>query len=273
MRKILVLIILLSFLNACSEYQKVYNSEDWEAKYKMAWKMYENKKYRKADMLFSQIEHIYKRKPNYQRLLFTHAMSLYHQKYYVSAGEKFRKFTQLFPESSKAEEADFYIVKSYYNLSPKFSVDQSYTQRALEEIASFLKKYPFTKYKNEINVMNEDLETRLEKKYYEIALLYYHLERYKAAIRAFNNYFIDYPGSKFKEDALYYRFKAAADLAIKSIERKKENRLKTAIEYYNSFVVYAKNEKYKKDAEKVYTQLQKELSSYNNDELNISVKN
>ncbi len=260
MKKLIVIFAGILLLSACSQYQKVYNGNDIDAKYKMAWKMYEAKKWGKADQLFSQVDKFYKRKPTYQRLLFAHAMTLFNKKYYVSAGEKFRKFTQLYPESSKAEEADYYIVKSYDALSPKYSVDQAYTVRAIEEVNRFLKKYPFSKYKDEVNKINSKLERKLERKYYEIAKLYYDLGRYKAAIRALNNYMVDYPGSHYKEDALFYRYKAAADLALNSVESKKEERLKKAMAYYQNFKEKSTNEAYKKEAESLYEALQKALT-------------
>jgi len=262
MKKLVLVLVGVVLLSACSEYQKVYNGNDPDAKYKMAWKYYEAGKYSKADQLFSQIDRLYKRKPVYQRLLFAHAMSLYKMKYYVSAGEKFRKFTQLFPESTKAEEADYYIVLAYDALSPKYSVDQSYTVRAMEEIEGFLKRHPFSKYKDEVNGIYAKLQRKLEKKYYTIAKLYYDLDRYKSAIRAFNNYLIDYPGSAFKEDALFYRFKAAGDLAINSVESKKEKRLQTAKEYYQNFIEKNKNPKYKEQADKLYERITEEMNGY-----------
>ncbi len=260
MKKLILIIIGFLLLAACSEYQKVYNGNDIEAKYKMAWKMYKAGKYGKADQLFTQVDKFYKQKPAYQRLLFAHAMSLFHMKYYQSAGEKFRKFTRLYPESSKAEESDFYIVKAYEALSPPYSLDQGYTVRAIEEINSFLKKYPFSKYKDQVNAINEKLQRKLERKYFEIAKMYYDLDRYKAAIRAFNNYLVDYPGSYLKEKALYYRFKAAADLALQSVESKKEARINTAIGYYRNFMEKNKDENLKTKAKKTFEKLQKALS-------------
>ena len=259
MKKLILIFTGILLLTACSEYQKVYNGNDIEAKYKLAWKMYEAGKYSRADQLFTQVDKFYKYKPAYQRLLFAHAMSLFHMKYYQSAGEKFRKFTRLFPESTKSEEADFYIVKSYEALSPIYSHDQGYTVRAIEEINSFLKKYPFSKYKDQVNAINEKLQRKLERKYFEIAKMYYNLDRYKAAIRAFNNYLVDYPGSYLKEEALFYRFNAAANLALKSVESKKEERLKTAIGYYQNFVQKSKKEDLKAKAKKIFEKLQKTL--------------
>ncbi len=261
MKKLILIITGFLLLTACSEYQKVYNGNDIEAKYKMAWKMYKAGKYGKADQLFTQVDKFYKQKPAYQRLLFAHAMSLFHLKYYQSAGEKFRKFTRLYPESSKAEEADFYIVKAYEALSPPYSLDQSYTVRAIEEINSFLKKYPFSKYKDQVNAINEKLQRKLERKYFEIAKMYYDLDRYKAAIRAFNNYLVDYPGSYLKEKALYYRFKAAADLALQSVESKKEARLNTATGYYRNFIQKSIDENLKTKAGKTFEKLQKALNN------------
>jgi len=259
MKKLIIILLAFGLFSSCSEYQKVYNGKDPAAKYKMAWEMYEKGKYRKADQLFTQIDKYYKFKPQYQRLLFAHAMSLYNMKQYLSAGELFRKFTRLFPESSKAEEADFYIVKAYYKLSPKYSVDQAYTERGIQEVAQFLKKYPYSKFKKEVNEINKELTQKIEKKYFEISKQYYNLDYYKSAIVAFNNFLIDYPGSIYKPDALFYRFKAAADLALNSVESKKEERLKKAVEYYKNFTQKYKNTSYQKEAEKLYNKLEAEL--------------
>ena len=260
MKKLILIFTGILLLTACGEYQKVYNGKDIEAKYKMAWKMYEAGKYSKADQLFTQVDKFYKHKPTYQRLLYAHAMSLFHMKYYQSAGEKFRKFTRLYPESTKAEDADFYIVKAYEALSPAYSLDQGYTVRAIEEINSFLKKYPFSKYKEQVNTINEKLQRKLERKYFEVAKMYYDLDRYKAAIRVFNNYLIDYPGTYLKENALFYRFKAAGDMALRSVESKKEARLNKAIGYYQNFVIKSKDENLKSKAKKLYKKLQKVLN-------------
>jgi len=264
MKKLIVIIAGILLLSACSQYQKVYNGNDLDAKYKMAWQMYKAGKYNKADQLFSQVDKFYKRKPVYQRLLFAHAMSLYHMKYYVSAGAKFRKFTQLYPESSKAEEAGYYIVLAYNALSPKYSVDQAYTVRAIEEVNKFLKKYPYSKYKDQVNKIDAHLQHKLERKYFEIAKMYYDLDRYKAAIRSFNNYLVDYPGSHLKENALFYRFKAAHDLALNSVASKKEERLQTAIQYYKNFIQKSKQPQLKKEADQLYQDLKKALPNKEN---------
>ncbi len=264
MKKLIILVLFAMIFSSCSEYLKAYNGKDPKAKYKMAWTMYNKGKYRKAEELFTQVDKYYKFKPTYQRLLFAHAMSLYNIKDYLSAGELFRKFTRLFPESTKAEEADYYIVKAYYALSPKYTVDQSYTTRGIKEIEQFLKRHPFSKYKKDVNKMNKVLNEKLEHKGFDVAKMYYDLDAYKSAIVAFNNFLIDFPGSVYKEKALYYRFKSASELALNSVESKKQKRLKTAIDYYLNFINKYPNSSYKKDMEKHYKKLQKGLTNKEN---------
>ncbi len=264
MKKLIILVLIAVMFTSCSEYLKVYNGKDPQAKYKLAWKLFEKGKYRKAEELFTQVDKFYKFKPNYQRLLYAHAMSLYNLKDYLSAGELFRKFTRLFPESTKAEEADFYILKSYYALSPKYSVDQSYTVRGIEEVDQFLKKYPFSKYKEDVNKMSKVLNEKLERKSFEIGKMYYDLDAYKSAMVAFNNFLVDFPGSVYKEDVLYNRYRAASNLALKSVESKKQKRLKTAIDYYNNFINKYPKSKYKKDMDRLYKKLQFQLTNKEN---------
>ena len=79
------------------------------------------------------------------------------------------------------------------------------------------------------------MRIRLQKKSFEIAKTYYRtadydLRNYKAAIQAFDNLLSDYLGSEFKEEALYYRLKAAHDFVLKSFDRRKLERIKDAIE-------------------------------------------
>ena len=69
---------------------------------------------------------------------------------------------------------------------------------------------------------------RLEKKDFEVAKQYYHMEKYHAAITAFDTFNEEHLGSKLKEEAMYLKFKASYDLGMKSILVKKEKRLKEA---------------------------------------------
>jgi outer membrane protein assembly factor BamD len=101
---------------------------------------------------------------------------------------------------------------------------------------------------------------RLERKAYEIALQYnktgpFHRD-YNSAITAFNNFLDSYPGSVFKEDALFYKFDSAYKLAINSVERKKDERTEKALKYYRSLIRNFPQTKYINELSLMHEELQ-----------------
>ncbi|NPA43037.1 MAG: outer membrane protein assembly factor BamD [Chlorobi bacterium] len=235
MKKILIPFVLALLTVSCGQYTKVLNSNDPMAQYSLAQKLYEQGKYAKAERLFALADEPLKTHPKYERLKFLRAMSLYHLKQYRSAGYQFRSFTRLFPKSSKKEEADFYIVKCYYNLTPEYYRDLYYGEKTLEEADRFLREYPGSSRTDEINRMVKDITYRFEKKDFEKAKLYYHLGYWKAAIKSFNLFLADHPGSPLREEAHYLRFMSAAQLALNSVESKQKERAEEALKYYEKF--------------------------------------
>jgi outer membrane protein assembly factor BamD len=232
------LFVLSLLLYSCGEYQKVLNKGTSEEQYKMAVKMYEAQNYSKALRLFEKITPTYRGKPQMERIQFMVAQSNFNEKNYSIAGYYFDRFTKNYLKSSKKEEAAFLTAYSYKLASPRFSVDPTDTNKALESFQDFINMYPDSDKIDEANKYYSELRSKLEKKYFEIAKTYYRtadydLRNYKAAIQAFDNLLEDFLGTKFKEEALYYRLKAAHDFVLKSTDRRKEERIEVAIEAYS----------------------------------------
>jgi outer membrane protein assembly factor BamD len=232
------LFVLSLLLSSCGEYQKVLNKGTSEEQYKMAVKMYEAQNYSKALRLFEKITPIYRGKPQMERIQFMVAQSNFNEKNYSIAGYYFDRFTKNYLKSSKKEEAAFLSAYSYKLASPRFSIDPTDTNKALESFQDFINMYPDSDKIEEANKYYSELRAKLEKKYFEIAKTYYRtadydLRNYKAAIQAFDNLLEDFLGTKFKEEALYYRLKAAHDFVLKSTDRRKEERIEVAIEAHS----------------------------------------
>ncbi|CAI8350566.1 MAG: Outer membrane protein assembly factor BamD [Polaribacter sejongensis] len=240
MQKIKNLACLLMFslvLFSCGEYQKVLNRGTAEEQYKMATKMYESNKYSKALRLFEKITPTYRGKPQMERIQFMVAQSNFNEKSYSTSGYYFDRFAKNYPKSSKKEEASFLSAYSYKLASPRFSLDATDTKKALEAFQTFIDTYPDSDRTEEANTHYKELRYKLQKKSFEIAKTYYRtadydLRNYKSAIQAFDNLLSDYLGSEFKEEAYYYRLKAAHDFVLKSTVRRKPERIKDAIEAY-----------------------------------------
>ena len=257
------LLVVSLVLFSCGEYQKVLNKGTTSDQYKMAVKMYESKKYSKALRLFEKITPAYRGKPQMERISFMIAQSNFNVKNYGVSGYYFDRFAKNYPKSSKKEEASFLSAYSYKLASPTFSLDPTDTNKALEAFQGFINDYPNSSKIEEANKHYKELRYKLQKKHFEIAMTYYRTadydsRNYKAAIQAFDNLLADYLGSEFKEEALYYRLKAAHDFVLKSTERRKLERISDAKEAYEKLIRNFPTSKHKKEAETMLATLNKE---------------
>jgi len=265
-----IVIIALTLSTSCSEYQKALKSEDVAAKFKLGTELYDAGKYAKANRLFEQIVPKYRGKPQAEKLMFMHSNAFYKTKDYYIAGYQFENFQRSYPQSEKAEEATFLGAKSYYQLSPVYSKEQGETIEALEKLQLFVNKYPNSQYLPEANALIKELDYKLEKKAFEIAkqynqIAYFESSDYEAAIKAFDNFLIEYPGTSFREAAMFYRLDSAYRLGINSVKRKKEERLEVAKGYYDTFKRFYPNSEYIAAANKMNTEMTAALQELNTD--------
>jgi outer membrane protein assembly factor BamD len=257
------LLMLSLLLFSCGEYQKVLNKGTTAEQYKMAVKMYETKEYSRALRLFEKITPAYRGKPQMERIQFMVAQSNFNEKNYATSGYYFDRFAKNYPKSSKKEEAAFLSAYSYKLASPSYSLDPTDVNKALASFQEFINTYPNSSKIDEANKHYKELRYKLQKKYFEIAKTYYRtadydLRNYNAAIQAFDNLLSDYLGSEFKEEALYYRLKAAHDFVLKSYDRRKPERIIDAIEAYQKLKRNFPESKYMEDSNKMLATLEKE---------------
>ena len=268
MNKIFYILLIALTLGSCSTYQKALKSEDVAVKYDVATKMYEAGKYTKAIRLLEQIASSYRGKPQAEKMFYMFAQSYYKTKQHYLAGYQFDSFTSSYPRSEKAEEAAYLAAESYSQLSPRFSLDQVDTNKAIDKLQNFINNYPDSQYLPQANVLVKDLREKLEKKAFEIAKQYHTTGEwsrdYGAAIKALDNFIADYPGTPFKEKALFYRFDSAYLLAINSINSKKQERLNFAKAAYATFTKFKSDSEYKEEADKKLALIEKELQQFSN---------
>jgi outer membrane protein assembly factor BamD len=262
MKKFIIIVLIAVGLSSCSEYQKALKSEDAAVKLEAATKQYESGKYSKAIRLFEQIAPSYRGKPNAEKMFYMFAQSYYKTKQYYLSGYQFESFAAGYPKSDKIEEASYLGAKSYSMLSPVFSLDQTDTDKAIEKLQSFIDTYPNSQYLAEANVVVKALREKLEKKAYLNAYGYNKISDYKSAIVALDNFIIDYPGTPFKEKALYYKLDSAYQLAINSITTKMEDRLTVAKTAYSNLIKFNANSEYKQKADEMLARIDKDLKQF-----------
>ncbi|WP_442266147.1 outer membrane protein assembly factor BamD [Tenacibaculum sp. ZS6-P6] len=260
MKRIVYAVFTFLMLTSCGEYHRALNRGTTEEQYKMAIKMYEAEKYNKALRLFEKITPSYRGKPQMERIQYMVANSNFNEKNYGMAGYYFGRFSDNYPKSSKREEADFLSALSYYKAAPTYTKDPTNINKAIDAFQSFIDKYSDSPRLTEANKYYQELRYMLESKAFEIAKNYYNTaetdpRNYKAAIVAFDNLLSDFLGTSYKEEALFYRLKAAHDLAVKSRLRKKSERTKVAIKAYEKLKRNFPKTKYEKESEEMYATL------------------
>ncbi len=257
-------LVSLFLFSSCNEYQKVLKNEDIKAKYDLAERYYNEGDFKRANRLFEQIAPRYVGKPQGERVMFFFADTYYQTRQYYLAGYQFERFIKSYPNSDKLQEAIFREAKSYYELSPKYSLDQTDTDKALIKLQNFINTYPESEFFAEANEMAQELTLKKEKKAFEIAKQFDKLGEFNypilvSSIQAFNNFVTDNPGSIYREDAFFYRLKSEMTLAQNSIFTKQEERYQEALRYYNLLMKSYPDTKYKKEAAKMYKIIQEEL--------------
>ena len=260
MRNFLFILLLLISLYSCSEYQQVLKNEDVAAKFKLGTDLYEAGKFEKANRLFLQIVPKYRGKPQAEKLMYMHSKAFYETQDYYTANYKLEQFVESYPKSERVDEIAYLGAKSYYYLSPAYSRDQTETYDALEKLQIFINKYPDSKYFDEANALIQELDLRLEKKAYEIALQYnttgpFHRD-YNSAITAFDNFIENFPGSIYREDALFYKFDSAYKLAVNSVVWKQQERTEVALKFYKNLMRYFPETKYRSQTTQMHETLE-----------------
>jgi outer membrane protein assembly factor BamD len=241
-------IVLLLALGSCkSKYEKLKASNDNAKKYQEGLKLYNKKEYTKALGLFEGLIPIYRGHDGAQELFYYYAYTNYKLKDYTAAAYSFKQFSDTYPSDPKSEECRFLAAYCYYLDSPKFSLDQENTLKAIDKLQLFINLYPKSDRVAEANKLIQTLHDRLEEKSYTNAKLYLTLSDYQAAVIAMNNTLRDYPDTKYAEELEFLIVKSQYLYAYHSGVLKQDERYTLAVTYADQFKDKYGASKYLKD--------------------------
>jgi len=119
--------------------------------------------------------------------------------------------------------------------------------------------YPTTEYSVEANQLISELQEKLEQKDFEIAKQYFTIRDYKAAIKASDNFIASFPGTKYREEALYTKFNASYQIATNSIFSLKKQRLAELQQQFDIILRYYPETVFLNDLENKMIKVNSEL--------------
>ncbi len=268
-KNLLIILSISIAFSACSDFRKLQKSDDWEKKYDAAISYYEQGEYYKANALLEQILPIIKGSEKAEIANFYYGYTYYYQEQYLLASHYFKTFFDTFNRSEFAEEARFMFAYSLYKDSPRYNLDQTSTKEAIVALQGFINLFPNSKYVPKADAGLSQLRSKLERKAYEKALLYYDLKKYmtgeylKAALVEFDNFQDDFPGSQFTEEIRFLEIEAMYKLAEVSIYSLRKERYSEAIEFYQNFIDTYEQSKYLSKAEKIYENCLEQIRKIN----------
>lgn len=175
-----VLALIIITTGSCkSSYEKLKASNDYLKKYRAAINYYNQKDYTKALGLFEMLAERYRTHPEAEDLFYYYAFTYYKQKDYISAKYQFKKFADTYTSSPRAEECRFFQAYCSYLDSPNYSLDQTTTLTAIDDLQLFINYYPKSDRVTEASKLIQNLRDKLERKAYENAKLYLTLSDYQ----------------------------------------------------------------------------------------------
>lgn len=259
-KRFIYILLILALASCKSEYQKLLQSTDYEKMYEAAMKFYEEEDYYKAYGLFEKLVPVYRVTDRGETIGYYIAMAYFKENDYLLAAYYFNRFIMSFPQSEHREDSHFKMALCYYYNSPRPSLDQTYTKRAIQTFQIYINRYPQGKHVAESNTYIAELRQKLEVKAFENAKLFYTLQDYRAAIVALKNCLLDYPDTEFREEILFLTFRSSFLLAERSVEERKLERYQNAAEEYRVYIQEFPQGKKIRDAERMFARIQENIS-------------
>jgi len=134
------------------------------------------------------------------------------------------------------------------------------------KLQAFINTYPDSEFFAEANDMAKQLTTKKERKAFEIGKQFNKLGEFnydvlRSAVASLDNFVSDYPGSIYREEALYLKLEASTNMALNSFESLKQERLDNAKEAYNVLKKQYPETKFAKKADNLLEKIEKELQN------------
>lgn len=209
------LIVLLMFsisLYSCSSADKTdINTDDPERAYEIAKRNYDKKDYQQAIQDFSYIKVRFSGSKIVDKAQYYLAMSHYKREEYILAAYEFDYLLKNYPTSELSEQARYDMAMCYFNLSPVYDLDQTYTRYAITSFQLFLELYPNSSKASDAEAKIFALRNKLAYKTFMSAEVYKKLDDYKAAVIYYDQVLAEYFETDYADDALYEKIVILSD--------------------------------------------------------------
>ena len=220
---------------------------------------FNQKKYTKAAQLFESMAVLTSGTERDDTVQYYWGLSNYRNKDFYTAESNFASFTENFPRSPFAAEAQFYRLDCLYRATYRWELDQLPTRSCMASIMEYIRENPEDEHLSACRAMLADLQERLDRKDFEAGKLYYKMEDYPAARLKLQNVLKTNADNVYREEVLYYTALSSYHYARLSVAAKQRDRYLTFVDDYLNFVGEYPESKHCAEMDRLYRQVQKIL--------------
>lgn len=182
---------------------------------------------------------------------------------YILAAAAFSRFSELYRNDPRREEAEYERAMAYYELSPAYQLDQTETERAIRQFQAFIERFPASPLVADAETRIRELREKMAHKQYEVGKLYVRREYYEAAALAFEEVFDRYPDTPWADDALVAAMEAYINFSDLSVQTRQVERLQKAVENYRRLVQVFPDSPHRARAEELNQQATQRIEGIN----------
>lgn len=253
-------------MSACkSEFETIRQEGSAEERLAKAKEYLASEECDKAQLLFESVIGAFRGMKEQEDIYFNYAKSHYCQENYLSAAHYFNNFASTYTNSDRREEADYLVAHSYYQLSPNYKLEQTYTEKAINQFQLFTNTHPNSGRVADANRLIDELRQKLERKSFTEGKLYYDLKEYEAAVVSFKNLLKDFPESPNAEKVRYLITRASYQWAEKSILSKQEERYALTTQSAQSFLNRHTSSGYTREIKSILTDANRKIKEFRNE--------
>jgi outer membrane protein assembly factor BamD len=264
--KLFAVLAFLFIFSACKNDRLIKRGDSVEVAYQKAMAFYEEENYSEAAKAFETVTRVARGTEYGQDAQYYLAESYYKDKQFLLAVSEYDRYISYYPQDERRPEIEFMAAMSYYNLSPRYNLDQNLTRKAIERFRLFNNRYPDHERVQEAASRIDELREKLAHKSYEAARFYVRTEQYKAATIYLDKTIDQYPESKWAERALVDQIETYINYADNSVVNKQAERYGKAIENYEKFLQLFPDSKLREEVENYHDEAAKKLAEVQNND-------
>ena len=180
---------------------------------------------------------------------------------YLRAASEYNRFSDLYRTDPRRADADFEKAMTYYEQSPYFELDQSPTERAIDEFNLYMQRYPEHDSIASAELYVGELREKLAYKWFFNAEQYERRGLYEAAGLSYEGIFDQFPETPLADDALLGALRCYINYSDQSIVQRQPERLQRAIDHYERLLQIFPDSELMSQADVLYQRAVSQLES------------